>query len=1760
MKNTTYQNEKYPLSNIRKVEYKFIGKRYGQIETKQVKEENQFEQPNIDLDQELKHQADNSLMKFDEDSHMNLSDSEKQTSITQTTEHEDYQNKQVSEKKFRNDEKLVQNDKNKNTGLKGFELGINRIQQYQQNQLMEREKNFQKQFHINESSLKKDLQISQRKKANIFSDQNQLQKQEHIFNETLQNNNSNQVSLTQIHLIDQTPNRISEQKFTKSQGSIYDSLQQNQHQQLDNQLKPQSKSYIEQYKQMQSNKSSINDPSPQILQNKYKFQHQYTKDSIPFSNASTNQSVQNKSNSKSQSFYNSLNSTPVSKKEITQFEEYNLNKLNVGLNQVTSDKQIIVQNNNSEDFQNLKNQQNIFDQSSNQIYNQEFQLNQNQTTKLDNNPKQESNTHTNEQNVDLEQLILTSDMSDESHKQIDEIKVDFSSENKEAIINNLHNQDHIEIGIQNVQTHQMQDLEGDEIVAVIIPSQTVETEESEANLNLHEIKRKFDEIKNRKNSKKDHLLDEFNQFQNNEGKQANIIISDYTLSPDKQQELDTENKKQINIQNQSQFANLRKRIQRSTKNKMQQNQKNPEQQNIRQIFEGNIQLIYTSHDSFADLQIKSNTQQQQDSDFNLEVDEETKKNEINITDFQNSNYKKIALDLKKNLSGSKQQQFEQIEQKIIQDQALLDNSFSDDSPLSFPQSKQLSLENKNIPTLQFQNVNSKKQSSKKISLQQFQTQIMSDSNESDSDREQNPKEKEQINEETKPTATIQQSQHSQDQHNDTGDLGLIYFSAVSQDPKQLDVSDQNSNCLPKLDFNTIKYQKDSNLIIFSNHQIDLNDKIQSNEQMQDDFNNFEISHNLILSTYQNKEESIDPNSREIIGKNSQKNISTNENDKLKCSDDKKMSSLAGVQIGKVEKTHILQFETEEESDNNNNSSSKYKIQLQENTQITPDDSIQKGSDSEIISQFSVEIPSKKIRMQRIKAFSQNNTPLNSNGNKLSQNDQYRKSAEQFADKFKGRPSTFLTRLQQYKEQAFNKEYNQIVEDKQQSQKESTEIDQFPAFVISSCEQQQAQNPEKLTTNSSEEKISNEKQDYESQQDVLFTQSADEIEDFYEEEDEDDDELDEEEDEVEQDNNINVFQEMHDRNSQYLQKQEFQNKKLQEQGKQKEQNKINQREIGIGKYFYEKMCNVYGDTKLFQKKKRNLKKWLKMIQQAESSLNRKPQENQNFEYFLINEKLKLSSNCIASIYQDPPNEQELPNNLQQAAQSKNENIIDIQDEQKVQKMQADSLKRKIFQQKLLDQNKQNSFSPFASKNKQLQDQEINQKKNLQECEQLTKQLTNHDQLTAEEEFQLIYQFKKIKKSEFLKALKKGPPMWYRWSAWKVALDLNVEEYRETYEKLKPTEPLDFDHTYTDPIDKQINKDITRTIPDEPFFSDPRYSQKSLQSLRNVLKAVSLYYDNVGYCQGMNFLAAFLLLINGGDELQAFAMLIQMEKRLNIMGLFEEEFPLIQFMNFVFQREFGRKFPKLFRHFNKLKIPETMWVVQWFQTIFLNSLSLNVVCRFWDYIFYQGSIISAISISLSLIHEYNAHLVKKNELDEISQFIQKLKQCSVQKGELRNSPCKPRPLLSPIINFLQKDTLNLEENIVVDPEKIIKRAQQYELSKKEIISYINEFKQLNFLYKDKPFLKKMEEAISTENQDDNQMKSQHYNHSSTPHVNSKQNQHKLNTQQTSKSNTNQVKSPELQSLLHHGHAQQQIENKKNLFSLLGFNSQKKTQNNM
>lgn len=58
----------------------------------------------------------------------------------------------------------------------------------------------------------------------------------------------------------------------------------------------------------------------------------------------------------------------------------------------------------------------------------------------------------------------------------------------------------------------------------------------------------------------------------------------------------------------------------------------------------------------------------------------------------------------------------------------------------------------------------------------------------------------------------------------------------------------------------------------------------------------------------------------------------------------------------------------------------------------------------------------------------------------------------------------------------------------------------------------------------------------------------------------------------------------------------------------------------------------------------------------------------------------------------------------------------------------------------------------------------------------------------------------------------------------------------------------------PAAEEIKKDIDRTFHEHIFF----HLKEGQKSLERVLKALSLVFKDVGYCQGMNFVAAILVM--------------------------------------------------------------------------------------------------------------------------------------------------------------------------------------------------------------------------------------------------------------------------------------------------------------
>ena len=223
---------------------------------------------------------------------------------------------------------------------------------------------------------------------------------------------------------------------------------------------------------------------------------------------------------------------------------------------------------------------------------------------------------------------------------------------------------------------------------------------------------------------------------------------------------------------------------------------------------------------------------------------------------------------------------------------------------------------------------------------------------------------------------------------------------------------------------------------------------------------------------------------------------------------------------------------------------------------------------------------------------------------------------------------------------------------------------------------------------------------------------------------------------------------------------------------------------------------------------------------------------------------------------------------------------------------------------------------------------------------------------------LLEYSKRKPQQYLKLFKhEGPPMKYRWSLWKNRLDLDQYYIADLFEKMR---------FLTTSYENDIKKDIHRTFPDEEYFSSELFNYIGQEQLFRVLKAIAIYFPNVGYCQGMNFIVAFLLMVNGGNEHEAFWFFVGLARSHDylLMGFFERNFPLLNLYHHVFYEVFKRDLPNLHEYLLNQQIPDQLWITKWLLTMFLYSLPQCVVVRIWDYLFSEN-LFALIKISIGLL---------------------------------------------------------------------------------------------------------------------------------------------------------------------------------------------------
>jgi hypothetical protein len=138
---------------------------------------------------------------------------------------------------------------------------------------------------------------------------------------------------------------------------------------------------------------------------------------------------------------------------------------------------------------------------------------------------------------------------------------------------------------------------------------------------------------------------------------------------------------------------------------------------------------------------------------------------------------------------------------------------------------------------------------------------------------------------------------------------------------------------------------------------------------------------------------------------------------------------------------------------------------------------------------------------------------------------------------------------------------------------------------------------------------------------------------------------------------------------------------------------------------------------------------------------------------------------------------------------------------------------------------------------------------------------------------------------------------------------------------------------------IQKDLDRTYPGHEIFR----TSEGQTSLRNILRSYAYFDPEVGYCQGMGYIAGIARMYM--DEESAFWVLVSLMQNFKLRGMFLHGMELT-YKNFYIASSLLRYFePATWKKLNDCEVSPQIYATQWFMTIYSN-FPIETVLRIWD----------------------------------------------------------------------------------------------------------------------------------------------------------------------------------------------------------------------
>lgn len=144
------------------------------------------------------------------------------------------------------------------------------------------------------------------------------------------------------------------------------------------------------------------------------------------------------------------------------------------------------------------------------------------------------------------------------------------------------------------------------------------------------------------------------------------------------------------------------------------------------------------------------------------------------------------------------------------------------------------------------------------------------------------------------------------------------------------------------------------------------------------------------------------------------------------------------------------------------------------------------------------------------------------------------------------------------------------------------------------------------------------------------------------------------------------------------------------------------------------------------------------------------------------------------------------------------------------------------------------------------------------------------------------------------------------------------------------------------------DLGRTFPSHPYFSPPLGHGQLC--LFNILKAYSILDEEVGYCQGLSFVAGILLMHMKEEE--AYDILRFMMYTLGVRKQYKPDMQDLQTQFYMLSRLLHDYYKPVYEFLLELEITPTLYAAPWFLTLFASHFPVGFVARVLDMMFLQG----------------------------------------------------------------------------------------------------------------------------------------------------------------------------------------------------------------